>query len=183
MPVVDVSLDGKPLGRGGLSALSYFLDQRVPQDQRARVGETLVSMINAVMADLIDLGRAREQLPAWSWTPEQQDFLVSAVLALSDGFYYPAPMTFQLDNFEQLQASVFQVTRAPGKTIVYLGCLLLILGVFAMLYIREKRVWVWLSPRQEGGVDATMAFSVNRKVMDVDREFQSVKQRIWGNQA
>ena len=183
MPVVDVSLDGKPLGRGGLSALSYFLDQRVPQDQRARVGETLVSMINAVMADLIDLGRAREQLPAWSWTPEQQDFLVSAVLALSDGFYYPAPMTFQLDNFEQLQASVFQVTRAPGKTIVYLGCLLLILGVFAMLYIREKRVWVWLSPRQEGGVDATMAFSVNRKVMDVDREFQSIKQRIWGSQA
>ena len=45
-----------------------------------------------------------------------------------------------------MQASVFQVARAPGKNIVYLGCALLILGVFAMLYIRERRVWVWLAP-------------------------------------
>lgn len=178
MPVAAMSLDGKPLGQGGLSALSFFLESKVPQDQRERVGETLVSMVNAMLGDLIEVGRARRGLAAWSWSDEQRDFLVSSVLALSDSFYYPAPMTFMLDDFKQVQASVFQITKAPGKAIVYLGCLLLILGVFAMLYIREKRVWVWLTPKGEQSSDATVAFSVNRKVMDVDREFDLLKQRI-----
>jgi cytochrome c biogenesis protein len=61
-----------------------------------------------------------------------------------------------------VQASVFQVARAPGKNIVYLGCALLILGVFAMLYVRERRLWVWLAP-QDTGAQATMALSTNRK--------------------
>ena len=177
MAPVAQSLDGKPLGRGGLSALSFFLDANVPADQRDRVGETLVSMINAMLADLLDLGRERQGLAPWSWDDTQRDFLVSSVLALSDGFYYPAPMTFLLDDFKQVQASVFQVAKAPGKTIVYLGCLLLILGVFAMLYIREKRVWVWLTP-EGANTHATVALSVNRKVLDVDTEFAALKRRL-----
>lgn len=178
MPAPDVGVDGQALGRGGLSALSYFLDQQVPVEERARVGETLVTMINAVMAELIDLGRARQGLPAWTWTATQQDFLVAAVLALSDAFYYPAPMSFMLEDFKQVQASVFQVTRAPGKTLVYLGCLLLIVGVFAMLYIREQRVWVWLTPSDEAQTRADLAFSVNRRVIDIERRFAAIKQRV-----
>jgi cytochrome c biogenesis protein len=177
MPRTAQSLDGKPLGRGGLSALSYFLDAHVPVDQRDRVGETLVSMVNAMLAELLDVGRERQGLPVWAWDGAQRDFLVSAVLALSDAFYYPAPMTFLLDDFQQVQASVFQIARAPGKTVVYLGCLLLILGVFAMLYIREKRVWVWLTP-QGSHTQAVLALSVNRKVLDVDAEFEALKRRL-----
>jgi cytochrome c biogenesis protein len=177
MTVMATGLDGSALGRGGLAALSFFMDKHVPEDQRERVGETLISMINAMLAELLDVGREQAGLPAWDWTDQQRDFLVSSVLALSDAFYYPAPMTFTLDDFNQVQASVFQLARAPGKNVVYLGCLLLILGVFAMLYIREKRVWVWLSPK--GAVcDATLAMSVNRKVMDVDTEFQAIKRRV-----
>ena len=55
-----------------------------------------------------------------------------------------------LQDFKQVQDSVFQVTRSPGRLIVYLGCALLILGVFAMLYVRERRLWVWLSPGAQG---------------------------------
>jgi cytochrome c biogenesis protein len=50
----------------------------------------------------------------------------------------------QLQGFEQVKASVFQVTRSPGKNVVYLGCLFLVAGVFAMLYVRERRLWVWI---------------------------------------
>ncbi len=177
MPVMATGLDGSPLGRGGLAALSFFMDKHVPADQRERVGETLISMVNAMLAELVDIGREKAGLTAWTWTDEQRDFLVSSVLALSDAFYYPAPMTFTLDDFKQVQASVFQLARAPGKNVVYLGCLLLILGVFAMLYIREKRVWVWLSPKGET-CDATLAMSVNRKVMDVDTEFEAIKRQV-----
>uniref|UniRef100_UPI002624BDE7 cytochrome c biogenesis protein ResB n=1 Tax=uncultured Limnohabitans sp. TaxID=768543 RepID=UPI002624BDE7 len=92
---------------------------------------------------------------------------------------YPAPMTFLLKDFQQVQASVFQVARAPGKNVVYLGCFFLILGVFAMLYVRERRLWVWLAP-QAGGSQATLALSSNRKTMDMDREFDQLSARLLG---
>jgi cytochrome c biogenesis protein len=90
-----------------------------------------------------------------------------------------------MTDFTQVQASVFQVARAPGKNIVYLGCLLLIVGIFAMLYVRERRLWVWLTPdgkASEGdaaaSTAATMAFSVNRKTIDSDREFEHLKRKL-----
>jgi cytochrome c biogenesis protein len=106
-------------------------------------------------------------------------FMAQAVLALSDAPFYPAPMTFLLKDFKQVQASVFQVARAPGKNVVYLGCFFLILGIFAMLYVRERRLWVWLAPQAEGS-QATIALSSNRKTMDVDREFEQLAARLLG---
>jgi cytochrome c biogenesis protein len=71
------------------------------------------------------------------------------------------------------------VTRSPGRYIVYLGCTLLILGIFAMLYVRERRLWVWLSPAGSGA-QARMALSSNRKLLDVDREFERLRDRLLG---
>lgn len=51
-----------------------------------------------------------------------QTFMTQAVLSLSDAFAYPAPMAFALADFHQVQASVFQAARAPGRNVVYLGC-------------------------------------------------------------
>jgi cytochrome c biogenesis protein len=108
--------------------------------------------------------------------------MTQAVLALSDSFAYPVPLAFRLQDFQQVQASVFQVTRSPGRSIVYLGCALLILGVFAMLYVRERRLWVWLTPAG-AGAQARMALSSNRKVLDVDREFERLKDKLLGARA
>ncbi|MDR1661414.1 MAG: cytochrome c biogenesis protein ResB [Azoarcus sp.] len=59
-----------------------------------------------------------------------------------------------------------QATRAPGKSLVYLGSLLLVLGIFAMLYIRERRLFVLLK-----GGEALAAMSSNRKTIDADEAF------------
>jgi hypothetical protein len=40
---------------------------------------------------------------------------------------------------------------------------LLIMGVFAMLYIRERRLWVWLAPAGADGSRDRMALSSNRQ--------------------
>jgi cytochrome c biogenesis protein len=63
--------------------------------------------------------------------------------------------------------------------VVYLGCALLILGVFAMLYVRERRVWIWLTS-EGAGTHATLALSSNRQSMDADREFARLKERLLG---
>jgi cytochrome c biogenesis protein len=138
----------------------------------------MVSLLNALLFDLLQVSRAQAGLPALPQDETTQAFLSQAVLALSDSFFYPAPMVFAMDDFDHVQASVFQVAKAPGKTVVYLGCLFLIIGVFAMLYVRERRIWVWLSPNEDGSTQAQMALSANRKTMDGDKEFDQLKQRL-----
>jgi cytochrome c biogenesis protein len=162
----------------GLQALADFLESNVPEAERARAGEMFVRILNGALYELDVV--AREQAGIQPMPTEQvQGFMTQAVLALSDAPFYAAPMTFLLKDFKQVQASVFQVARAPGQSIVYLGCALLILGIFAMLYVRDRRLWVWLSP-QGGGAQASMALSSNRKTMDVDREFDQLTARLLG---
>ena len=127
--------------QGGLLALSEFIEANVPEAERPRAGEVLVRILNGTLFELAQLSRERAGLQPLPRDERTQGFMTQAVLALSDAFAYPAPMAFELKDFTQLQASVFQVTRSPGRYIVYLGCALLILGVFAMLYVRERRLF------------------------------------------
>lgn len=168
---------------GGLPALSGFMEANVPAAERERASEVLLRILNGALFELYQLSRERAGLAPAPRNDATSAFMTQSVLSLSDAFLYPAPMAFQLADFTQVQASVFQVARAPGKTIVYLGCLFLILGVFAMLYVRERRLWVWLAPTAAGdadaaGAQATMALSSNRKMMDTDREFATLKTRL-----
>ncbi len=164
-------------GAGGLQALADFMEKSVPVDERARAGEVLVRILNGVLFELFQLSREGAGLAPAKPDEATQGFMTQAVLSLSDALFYPAPVAFELKDFTQVQASVFQVARAPGRNIVYLGCALLILGIFAMLYIRERRLWVWLAP-QAGGSQATLAMSVNRKTMDTDRDFDQIKNAL-----
>jgi len=163
--------------RGGLQAVSAFLETSVPEAERERASEVLVRILNGTLFELLQLSRERAGLAPLPRDEAVQRFMTQAVISLSDSFFYPAPMALQLADFIHVQASVFQVARAPGKTIVYLGCLLLILGVFAMLYVRERRVWVWLAPQAEGS-QASLALSTNRKTLDADREFELLKTQL-----
>jgi cytochrome c biogenesis protein len=46
-----------------------------------------------------------------------------------------------------------------------------------MLYVRDRRLWVWLAPAGQGS-HATMALSTNRKTMDGDREFAQLADKL-----
>ncbi len=192
---------GKVTPVAGLQAISDFMEANVPEAERNRAGEVLVRILNGVLFELTAMTREQAGLKPLPQDEKTQAFMSQMVLSLSDAPHYPAPMAFELKDFKQVQASVFQVARAPGKTIVYLGCAFLILGVFAMLYIRERRVWVWLAPQKPapansnddgagcaqdghsvsesaGKSQATLALSTNRKTMDGDKEFEMLKTKL-----
>ncbi|MDT7516541.1 cytochrome c biogenesis protein ResB [Rhodoferax mekongensis] len=171
---------GTDKSTAGLQAISDFIEGNVPETERNKAGEVLVRILNGVLYELVQLSREKAGLKPLPADAATQTFMTQAVLALSDVPLYPAPFVLSLTDFTQVQASVFQVARAPGKTVVYLGCALLILGVFAMLYVRERRLWIWLEPAETGsGVTAaTMALSTNRKTMDGDKEFDHLKRRL-----
>lgn len=170
----------------GLQAVADYIETNVPEGERSKAGEVFIRILNGSLFELAQLARQKASLKPMGSDEKVQTFMTQAVLALSDIPLYPAPVVLQLTDFTQVQASVFQVARAPGKKVVYLGCAFLIVGIFAMLYIRERRLWVWLEPVSgsgEPGADtsrATMAMSTNRKTMDGDREFEQLKTKLLG---
>jgi cytochrome c biogenesis protein len=166
------------LPRGGLPSVSGFLEANVPEAEREKASDVLVRILNGTLFELLQVSRERAGLKPLDRSDTTQAFMAKAVLSLSDSFYYPAPLTFMLKDFQHVQASVFQVARAPGQTIVYIGCLLLIVGIFAMLYVRERRVWVWLAPQGSDASQASMALSSNRKTMESDQEFELLKTQL-----
>jgi len=168
-------LDTEPLNVDGFRRAL----ERIVRDGN-RAGEVVVRILGGALFELAQLSRERAGVKPMENGERTQAYMAQAIVALSDASLYPAPMAFQLKDFKQVQASVFQVTRSPGKTIVYLGCAFLILGVFAMLYVRERRLWVWLAP-SDNGSQASMALSSNRETMDVDREFERLRHQLLGS--
>jgi len=169
---------GKPVA--GLQAISDFMEANLPESERAKAGEVLVRILNGVLFELAQIARERAGLKPLEPSDRTQSFMTQAVLSLSDVNAYPVPMAFQLVDFTQVQASVFQVTRGPGKNIVYLGCALLILGVFAMLYVRERRLWCWVTSGEGGASRCMLALSTNRRTLDADREFDMLTDKLLG---
>jgi cytochrome c biogenesis protein len=167
--------------RAGLQAISDFIEGSVPEADRVRISEVLLRILNGTLFELLNLTRENAGLAPLQADAKTQSFMTQAVLSLSDSFFYPAPVLLELADFKQVQASVFQVARAPGKKLVYLGAVLLIVGVFAMLYIRERRLWVWIAPAdaQHGqGTKVVAAMSTTRRTLDIDAEFEQLKQSI-----
>jgi cytochrome c biogenesis protein len=166
---------------GGLQAIARFLEGNVPAAEQQRAADVVVKLLGGAMAELRNVARERlglSPLPRTGPEVEQAStWTQMSVAALSDMFLYPAPVLLSLSSFNHVQASVFQVSRTPGKTAVYLGCLLLVLGVFSMFYIRERRVWLWIKPAPSGaaGSDTRMAMTSQRRTLDFNREYDVLK--------
>lgn len=177
--------DGASAGaQGGFAAVATFLQKSVPEGEREKAADVLMKIINSSMWELWQLARAQDGLPAPTVDAASSQWLQSAINALSDNVFYGAPVYLQLSDFQQVQASVFQLTRAPGKNIVYLGSLLLVLGVFSMFYVRERRWWLWIRPQSGqanesvSGAHVLTAMSTMRRTLDFDREFERLKHDI-----
>jgi cytochrome c biogenesis protein len=164
---------------GGFMAISQFLE-KVPAAEQEKAADVFMKILNGSLWDLWQVARAKDGLDAAAEDEVHARFLQLATNALSDAVFYGAPVYLQLDDFTEIKASVFQVTRSPGKKVVYLGCLFLVLGVFAMFYIRERRLWIWLKDdaASAGNVSALMAMSTQRKTLDFEREFELLKEKL-----
>lgn len=166
--------------KGGLQGLSQFLETNVPKQELARAADVVVRLLGSTMTQLRDIAREKAKLESVNASdPDQVRWIQLAVAALSDVQMYPAPLLFSMKTFDLVQASVFQVSRAPGMLIVYLGCLLLTLGVFAMFYVRDRRIWVWLKRDDHAdGTQVLAAMTSQKRTLDFNREFERFKQAL-----
>jgi cytochrome c biogenesis protein len=166
--------------QSGLQGVSAFLEKNVPQAELPRAADVVVRVLGASLAELRALSRVQSGRAMFDPLDAQQgQWTQLAVAALSDLALYPAPILFTLQTFNHVQASVFQVSRAPGMLIVYIGCVLLIIGVFSMFYVRDRRIWVWLRhPPGENQTHVLAAMTSQKRTLDFNREFEKFQQAM-----
>ncbi len=164
--------------KGGYTHLAEAIEQRVPPAEREKAAQTYVKMINAAGFEAYNLGLEAEKLPplVLSTTADggkTQRQVLDSLNAFSDLFFYGTPYYLQLANYEHKSASGLQLTKSPGQKWVYLGSFLLVLGIFSMFYIRERRIWL-LVKRDH----VLFAMSSNRKNLDFEQEFRMYSRQL-----
>jgi cytochrome c biogenesis protein len=153
---------------GGYAAIAKMIEDSVPQDQREKAAQTYIKIMTGAALEAYQLAQERTGGKSINMDESAQSFLQGSLNAMSDLFYYGAPFYLELTKFEQREASGLQLTRSPGKNLVYLGSVLLVLGIFAMIYIRERRIWLLIKPKSK---TVLFAMSANRKNRDFEIEF------------
>lgn len=153
---------------GGYDELANFIERAVPKAEQEKAAETYLKILEGAFLHAYQYARAQAGAAPAPLDEKTAFFLRDSMIAISDLFLYGSPLYMQLESYEQRQASGLQLTRAPGQIIVYSGFVLLMLGVFAMFYIRERRVWALFSPARN---EVLLAFSGNRDTLDLKQEF------------
>ena len=158
---------------GGYRALSDFIEKTIPEIERDKAAQTYLKILELSTHEAYRIAQQQAGAPEPETDEASGWFIRDSLNSLSDIFFYGAPVYLQLASYDQINASGVQLTRSPGKNIVYGGSALLVLGVFAMFYIRERRLWLLVKPGQ-----VLLAMSSNRKTLDFETEFERHKQQI-----
>ncbi len=151
---------------GGFQSLGRFIEEKIPEAEREKAVGTYLRILELAAFEALQLASLQAGLPA-PQADEAAGWLVRDTLnSMSDMFVYGAPIYLQLMSYDEVKASGLQLTRSPGQNVVYLGSLLLTLGVFFMLYVRERRVWLRIKPSH-----ALLAMSSAKQTIDFEKEF------------
>jgi cytochrome c biogenesis protein len=160
---------------GGFDAVADFLGKAVPEAEQQKAAEIYLKVLEGAVFEALQLARSSAALPAAPPDEANALFVRDSLNAISDSFHFGGPVYLQLNRYEEVKASGLQLTRSPGKNIVYGGSLLLVLGVFAMFYVRERRLWLLVKPATG---EVLYAISTNRPGIEFEREAETHRAAI-----
>ncbi len=164
--------------RGGVDQVLADINSKVPEDKRQSVTESYFKVLQTILGTVFLEVLQQEGVNINSnITPAQEQFYDDLVNTMGVIANYKAPFYLQIKSFEHKQASGFQITKAPGKNLVYLGCVLLCIGIVLMLYVAHKRIWVIIEANGQGS-QLLLAGSGDRHQKEFALEFQALSQLL-----
>lgn len=162
--------------RGGFDGISRFIEQNVPQEEQEDVAAFYFGQLaNALQSLYLHvLEEEGIQMNAnQDINDTHQVWFEDALTAVGALHRFGPPVFLQLTDFTLIQSSGLQITKSPGKNVVYFGSVLLIIGIFFMFYVRQRRFWVHIRPH-EGQTEVTLASKDNKKLPETDAEFEAM---------
>lgn len=159
----------------GSEGVMQEITERFPEDKRKSASEAFMKVLNASLRAVY-----QETLKQEGSTGELTDadwaFFDDSILAIDKISAYGSPWFVQLTNFKQIEASGLQITRSPGKDVVYFGSVMLIVGVFLLFYVAHRRIWVWIKPLDNNQSEIVLAGSSNRNQPEFDHYFKRLQE-------
>lgn len=158
----------------GSEGVMQEITERFPENQRESASEAFMKVLNAAMRGVYNATLKQEGL---NGEPSDADWLFfdDSLMAVDKIAAYGSPWFVQMSSFKQIEASGLQITRSPGKDVVYFGSVMLILGVFLLFYVAHRRIWVWIKPLDNNQAEIVVAGSSNRNQPEFDRYFKSLQ--------
>lgn len=160
---------------GGFANVTTFIETTLPEAERATLGPAYLSMLREILARvyMTGLNLSEQKIP----TESQLTFLQDAVDAIGSLPRYGSPVYFMLTDYEHVEASGLQIAHAPGKPVVYFGCAMLILGVFLLFYLPQRRFWA-LVKSNGNQTDILLAGMSNRNPREFDGFFEEITKEL-----
>ena len=164
--------------QGGYVAIDQDIKQKVPKDRQVNVAQAYVKILQNLLQNTFLTILKQEGVDTKEGVSDEDSlFFEDAISAFAGIGAYGSPLYFQLAEFKQRESSGIQITRHPGQNIFYLGCLMLIVGIFMMFYISYQRVWIILKPEDEQ-LKITFAGSGNRNQRDFAVVFEELASKV-----
>ncbi len=160
--------------RGGFDEVRNFVENELPEAERDNLAPAYLGMLREMLARMYFTEVVPDADPQ---DPQQVQFLQDAVDAIGSLPRYGSPVFLKLTDFEHIQSTGLQIAKAPGKNTVYFGCLLLVIGVFLLFYLPQRRIWLWLEPDGDDS-KVLMAGTSNRNPREFDAVFTSQQQAL-----
>jgi len=155
----------------GFDGVVQQVESTVPEAERENVLDAYLKVLQTMLANIYaELLQENSVDLSQDITGQDSHFFDDAINAIGAIGNYGAPVYIELKTFEHIQSTGLQITRAPGKTLVYFGFALLIAGVFCMFYIAARRVWFWIDT-DAGQTRLLLAGSGLRHQRDFETEF------------
>lgn len=170
----------------GFAGITEFVNSNVPEAEREQVSEYYFGQTSFALQTLY-LEVLKNEGVIETHTDEISEFneiwFEDALNAVAGLNAYGPPMYFELASFKQIQATGLQITKSPGKDVVYFGSTMLIIGVFFLFYVRQRRVWIHIKPNSESdsnraASEVTIAAKDNRDLPETTTEFNGLVNRV-----
>ena len=159
---------------GGMDAIMEQAVQAGPENQDQAL-QSYLRVIQGVLGALYIDVLTEEGIDLTEGVGEQEaQFFDDALNTFSMMGVYNSPVLLQLDEFNHIEASGLQITKSPGKDIVYLGCVMLMVGIFFMFYLHHRRLWLRVRSEDEGS-SVLFAGSGHRDRTEFSREYTELE--------
>lgn len=172
----------------GFNGITEFVNMNVQEAERKQVSDYYFGQTSFALQTLY-LDILKKEGVIKSQNEEISDFdktwFEDALNTISGLNAYGPPMYFEIESFTQIQATGLQITKSPGKDVVYFGSAMLIIGVFFLFYVRQGRVWIHIKPntarddeKTDAVTDVTIAAKDNKNLPETKTEFDDLVTQV-----
>jgi cytochrome c biogenesis protein len=165
---------------GGYQAIErYIRDAQVDNEQKRKMAEAYSKVLDTLMKSLyVEVLRQEGVDVEKGINRAQEQFYFDALDALRQLHLYGTPFYLQLTDFTHRESSGLSIAKLPGKNIFYLGCLMVIIGIFLLFYVTHQRVWLVMYTGENGASHLLFAGSGNRNQSDFRQHFQELSEKV-----